>query len=89
MTGPNKIVNKFCSEINEGRKEVWTDGQTDKKEVWIDWQKTKRKCGKIDKETKGSKDWWTNRQKEVWTDGQTDKKEVWTDGLLFCHFSAH
>jgi hypothetical protein len=57
VTGPNKIVNKFCSEINEGRKEVWTDGQTDK-----------RKYGQIDKQTEGSLYIWTNRQK-----GSTDR----------------
>jgi hypothetical protein len=59
VTEPNKIVNKFCSEINEGRKEVWTDGQRDK-----------RKYGQINKQTEGSLYRWTNRQKgsmDRWT----------------------
>ncbi len=51
MTKPNKIVNEFCSEINEGNKEGRKYGQMDKE--------TKRKFGQMDKQTEGSMDRWT------------------------------
>jgi hypothetical protein len=38
VTEPNKIVNKFCSEINEGRKEGslnrWTNRQKGSVDRW-------------------------------------------------------
>ncbi len=51
MTEPNKIVNKFCSEINEGEKEGRKYGEMDKQTEGSKDRWTNRQKGSVDRWT--------------------------------------